>query len=168
MESEVSSSQNSLPSSRLWLLIIIGAGLFVLILVLVVWWGKRKPPHQPGLGQVPSVSRLISSPDPGAKAPELPTVSSALAKETLKDYFSRVSAQNFEEGFLENMPQVVFDYYQKYLATSEASASAKKEAARAFYIYLNAPSKNKSNPKYAGFVSDVKKDLENTLGTSIF
>ena len=83
----------------------------------------------------------------------------------LKEYFSKVSV-HFQDNFMTNIPEVALSAYQKYLDAGEGEA--KLEAARAFYIYINNPGVLKDDPSYSQFLTDVKDDLEDTLGRNLF
>ena len=137
-------------------------GLLLLVLIiaaLVVFKGVRKTAEQQ-----PAAEGEVSLPVPGVSPPALPPVEEEDQFEKLSAYFAGAST-NFKEEFMDQVPQIAAVKYDEYLA---AEGDTKLAAARAFYIYLNNPAVDRSDPAFEPFLADVKVDLEKVLGKPLF
>lgn len=153
-------SQFELRPPRFWLIfgtlvvvLLAGLGLF-----LFTTWNRQKPNSQ--AQNVPVFSPSIS-----ASPVALQAIKKGDQANFLKEYFLKASP-HFRDDFMENIPEMTANAYQRYLQVAEGEE--KLEAARAFYIYLNNPGPKHDDPSYVEFTNDVREDLENTLGRKLF
>lgn len=146
----------------LWVLVGLLLVLFM-ISALVVFKGVRKTvEEEPVEGEL--VIPEVSLPDPDVAPEPLPVVAEEEAS-PLQDYFARVSV-NFRAEFMDQVSAAAADFFLKYEAAGDEAE--KLEAGRAFYIYLDNPAVDKSDPAFVAFLADVKADLEKTLGKPLF
>ena len=164
-QSRLSGAENNLPfglDKRA--LLIIGVIFTIVVLGVLLAVGELNKKKQ-GQQQPSGTSLEVSKPVPGASPPSLPQVQDKSKADKLRDYFAKASV-NFKEQFMAKVADVAAD---KYLEYSQAADPEKKlEAARAFYIYLNNPAVDKSDPGFTQFLADVKADLEKALGKALF
>lgn len=147
-------------NKRLWLTI---GGLLIILIIgalLLLANVNKSSQQQPA----PQTELEVSSPVPGVSPPALPPVEQEDQLEKLRAYFAGASS-NFKEDFMDQVPQIAAVKYEEYLV---AEGDSKVEAARAFYIYLNNPAVDRSDPAFEPFLADVKSDLEKTLGKPLF
>ena len=169
-------SQNSLPSAsaensskshfdyrppKFWLalfflVVLVAAGLGLYYFKFVA--NKNKAPS----GQ--SKPLTVSSPVVGVSPSPPPAIKSENDKKFISDDFSQIST-NYKPEYAAKIPQVAFDAYKKY---KDASGDQKLEAARAVYIYLNAPGVSTGDEQFKQFVEDVKFEMEKTIGRKLY
>lgn len=92
-------------------------------------------------------------------------VSDEADKKVLREYFAKAAPGNFKEELLAVVPREAGAAYNKFAA---ATGEAKLEAARIFFVYLNNPAVDRSDPSAMGFLEDVKSDLEKAVGQPLF
>lgn len=142
--------------------LVVGVVFLLIVLgVLVVIGAKtiRKAPQPP----VPP-----AAPNTGTMATPVPitVVSDEGQKAALRSYFVKASPNNFKEEFMANVPVEAVGAYNEFVKS--ASGEAKLSAARNFFIYLNNPAVNRTNPQALAFLADVKADLGKTVGQALF
>lgn len=135
--------------------------LLVVLGVLVVIGAKaiRKAPEPPVPPVAPGETGALVSPAP------ITAVSDEAVKKVLRGYFAKASPNNFKEELLAVVPVEAAGAYNEFTA---ATGEAKLGTARNFFIYLNNPAVNRSDPGALAFLEDVKSDLEKTLGQPLF
>lgn len=137
-----------------FLLIVLG------VLVFVGAGAGRKPGSEPPVPPfAPEATGTLPTSLPIA------AVSDETDKGLLRVYFTKASPNNFKEELLAVVPMETGAQYNKFTA---ATGEAKLEAARIFYVYLNNPAVDRSDPGALGFLADVRADLEKTLGKPLF
>lgn len=92
-------------------------------------------------------------------------VSDEADKGVLRVYFTKVSPNNFKEELLAVVPVDAAGAYNKFTA---ATGEAKLEAGRIFFVYLNNPAIDRSDPGALAFLADVRADLEKAVGQALF
>lgn len=142
--------------------LVVGLVFLLTILAVLVFIGAKtgrgtsKPPVPP---IAPEASGTLSTPLPIA------AVSDEADKGVLRVYFTKASPNNFKEELLAVVPAEAAGSYNKFTA---ATGEAKLEAGRIFFVYLNNPAIDRSDPGALGFLADVRADLEKTLGQVLF
>lgn len=140
---------------------LIGAVVAILIVGLIVAIFQNLRQEAPPEEELP-----ISSPVAGASPVPLAAIEEKGQADVLTAYFGRVSPANFDEDFMDKVPQLAASAYLEY--TQAADSDSKQESARTFYIYLTNPAVDQSDPRVAAWLADVKADLEKTLGKPLF
>lgn len=156
-------STTKLPKSKLAIIIAVVSVLILLGLIVFFVKGSKKPPKT-STSQESGI--LVASPNAKISPPVLPKVKEASKSIELGAYFKRVSPANFKDTFLANLPDAAAEDYLKYIKTE--NPEEKINAARSFYIILNNPAADRSDPQFNKFVIDIRADLEKTLGKPLF
>lgn len=147
------------PKGRLAIII---AAVSVLILLGLIAFFVKGSKQNPKISASQEPRIMVASPNPNASPPVLPKIKEASKSSELGAYFKRVSPDNFKDTFLANLPDAAADAYLMYTKTE--NPEEKINAARSFYIILNNPAADRSDPQFTKFVLEIKADLEKTLG----
>lgn len=154
------SPQFDMRPPKFWLVL----GLFavlVLVVAAILYFGAGKSKDEDGGA---GTNLEVSTPVPGENPSPPPAVAGEDDKKTISEYFTSVSSV-YKEEYLPRIPQVAVDAFKKYQGTQ---GDEKLDAARSFFIYLNAPGVSAGDPLFEEFAEDVKEDLEKTLGRTLF
>ena len=137
--------------------------VFLLIVLGVLVFVGAKAGRGTSKPAVPPLEPKVTG--TGATSLPIAAVSDEADIGVLRVYFAKASPNNFKEELMAVVPVDAAGAYNKFTA---ATGEAKLEAGRIFFVYLNNPAIDRSDPGALGFLADVRADLEKTLGKPLF
>ncbi len=151
-------------NSRLGLIAALVAIVAVAGLISLYLLGQSNKKQEDKAPSPTPVQAKSGSPD--LVLPSLPPIRDEARQETLGQFFLKVSPDNFESRFLADIPDPAVNTYNTF-ADVNNDIEKRSAAASAFYLYIQLSAKDKSDPKFQAFLTDVKAGLENDLGRSL-
>lgn len=145
-------------------IVLVLIALFIVAGAVVYYAKLGKKASQQEASPTPEIQ--IAPGVPGVSPPVLPKVTAPQQGQSLRAFFTQASPNNFKEIFLENVPQAAADSFATF--SSSTGGEEKINAARSFYIILSNPGADRSDPQFEKFLLDVRKQLEDSLGSPLF